>query len=126
MTGGGNGPYYMIRPRPNVDIINFYLLAILHHPLSEAMIRTNTSPFRGGHYSHGKQFIEHLPIPSSTAHQRAEIERLVGEVIAANDAAVAARTPHQRDVRERNANAFRDQIEAWLPTFSRCRMPTWL
>src|SRR6202022_1942796 len=72
MTGGGNGPYYMIRPRADVDISNFYLLAILHHPLSEAMIRTNTSPFRSGYYSHGKQFIEYLPIPSSTAPERAE------------------------------------------------------
>jgi type I restriction-modification system DNA methylase subunit len=111
MTGGGNGPYYMIRPRAGADTSNFYLLAILHHPLSEALIRTNTSPFRGGYYSHGKQFIEHLPIPSSTVAQRAEIERLVGEVIAANDAANVARTPHQRDVHERNANALRDQIE---------------
>jgi type I restriction-modification system DNA methylase subunit len=111
MTGGGNGPYYMIRPRAGADTSNFYLLAILHHPLSEALIRTNTSPFRGGYYSHGKQFIEHLPIPSSTVAQRTEIERLVGDVVAANDAADVARTPHQRDVHERNANALRDQIE---------------
>ncbi|MET4715946.1 type I restriction-modification system DNA methylase subunit [Bradyrhizobium japonicum] len=111
MTGGGNGPYYMIRPRAGADTTNFYLLAILHHPLSEALIRTNTSTFRGGYYSHGKQFIERLPIPSSTEAQRAEIERLVGEVISANDAARAARTPHQQDIHERNASALRDQIE---------------
>ncbi|ANT54261.1 Eco57I restriction-modification methylase domain-containing protein [Mesorhizobium amorphae] len=112
MTGGGNGPYYMVRPRPDSGVSNFYLLAILHHPLSEAMIRTNTSPFRGGYYSHGKQFIEHLPVPVPPAHERAEIERLVGEIIAANDAALAARTPHQRNLHERNAGAFREQIEA--------------
>ena len=57
MTGGGNGPYYMIRPRPGVDETNYFLLAVLHHPLSEAMVRTRTSPFRAGYYSHGKQFI---------------------------------------------------------------------
>jgi type I restriction-modification system DNA methylase subunit len=112
MTGGGNGPYYMIRPRPGADTSNLYLLAILHHPCSEAMIRSNTSSFRGGYYSHGKQFIERLPIPSSTIEQRAEIERLVGEIIAASDAAAAARTPHQRDVHERNANVLRDQVES--------------
>ena len=67
VTGGGNGPYYMIRPRPGVDETNYFLLAVLHHPLSEAMVRTHTSPFRGGYYSHGKQFIEHLPIPQATA-----------------------------------------------------------
>jgi type I restriction-modification system DNA methylase subunit len=114
MTGGGNGPYYMIRPRSDAGVSNFYLLAVLHHPLSEAMIRTNTSPFRGGYYSHGKQFIEHLPIPSAPADKVADIERLVGAVIAANDAAVAARTPHQRDVHEKNANALRDQIDGMV------------
>ncbi|WP_224543541.1 Eco57I restriction-modification methylase domain-containing protein [Mesorhizobium sp. CA16] len=112
MTGGGNGPYYVVRPRPDSDVSNFYLLAVLHHPLSEAMIRTNTSSFRGGYYSHGKQFIEHLPVPIPPASARVEIERLVAETITANDAAVAARTPHQRSVHERNATVLRQEIEA--------------
>ena len=112
VTGGGNGPYYMIRPRPGARESDAYLLAVLHHPLSEAMVRTNTSPFRGGYYSHGKQFIEHLPVPAAGDADRAAIERLVGAVIAANDAARAARTPHQRDLAKRNAAALRDQIEA--------------
>lgn len=111
MTGGGNGPYYVIRPRDGFDVTNFYLLAVLHHPICEAMIRTNTSPFRGGYYSHGKQFIEHLPIPIPAPAERAEIERLVGEAIAAGDAALAARVPHQRSLHERNAAALREQIE---------------
>ena len=111
MTGGGNGPYYMIRPRPGAEETNLFLLAVLHHPLSEAMIRMNTSPFRGGYYSHGKQFIEHLPIPSATPATRAEIEGLVGEIVAANDAALAARTPHQQSVHQRNAAALGEQIE---------------
>jgi hypothetical protein len=112
ITGGGNGPYYMIRPRPGAESTNFFLLAILHHPLSEAMIRTNTSSFRGGYYSHGKQFIEHLPVPAATAEQRAEIEGLVGEIIAANDSALSARTPHLRSVHERNSAALRERIES--------------
>lgn len=112
VTGGGNGPYYMIRPRPGAAVTNAFLLAVLHHPLCEAMVRTNTSPFRGGYYSHGKQFIEHLPVPDAAAADRAAIEQLVNNLIAANDAARAARTPHQRDLQERNAAALRDQIEA--------------
>lgn len=112
MTGGGNGPYYLIRPLDGALETNFFLLAILHHPLSEAMVRTHTSTFRGGYYSHGKQFIEHLPIPPATPAQRAEIEALVGQLIDANDAAQAARTPHQRTLHERNAAALRDQVEA--------------
>ena len=112
VTGGGNGPYYMIRPKPAASITNAFLLAVLHHPLCEAMVRTNTSPFRGGYYSHGKQFIEHLPVPDATAADRTAIEQLVANLIAATDAARAARTPHQRDLQERNAAALRDQIEA--------------
>lgn len=112
MTGGGNGPYYLIRPRDGAPESNFFLLAVLHHPLSEAMVRTHTSPFRGGYYSHGKQFIEHLPVPPATPAQRAEIETLVAQLIAANDAAQAARVPHQKTLHERNAAALRDQIEA--------------
>ena len=88
----------MIRPRAGVDETNYFLLAVLHHPLSEAMVRTHTSLFRGGYYSHGKQFIEHLPIPQATAVQRTEIEQRVGELIAAIEDAQQAGTPHQRNV----------------------------
>src|SRR5690606_34654311 len=105
MTGGGNGPYYLIRALDGAPESNFFLLAVLHHPLSEAMVRTHTSPFRGGYYSHGKQFIEHLPIPPATPAQRTEIEMLVCQLIDANDAVLAARTPRQRTIYERNAAA---------------------
>jgi hypothetical protein len=112
MTGGGNGPYYLIRPLDGASESNFFLLAVLHHPLSEAMVRTHTSAFRGGYYSHGKQFIEHLPMPPATLAQRTEIETLVGQLIDASDAALAARTPRQKTIHERNATALRKQIEA--------------
>lgn len=112
MTGGGNGPYYLIRPLDGAPEGNFFLLAVLHHPLSEAMVRTHTSPFRGGYYSHGKQFIEHLPIPPATPTQRTEIETLVRQLIDANDAVLAARTPRQKTLHERNAVALRERVEA--------------
>lgn len=112
MTGGGNGPYYLIRPRDGVEETNHFLLAVLHHPLCEAMVRMNTSTFRGGYYSHGKQFIEHLPIPAATPAQRREIEDLVVEVIAATDALKQVRTPHQKNLHERRVAALRTEIEA--------------
>lgn len=111
VTGGGNGPYYMVRPRPEARESNAFLLAVLHHPLCEAMVRTNTSTFRGGYYSHGKQFIERLPVPAAGDTERAEIEGLVRDIIAANDAAAAARTPHQRILHERHATGLREHIE---------------
>ncbi len=111
MTGGGNGPYYLMRANDGAEETNLFLLAVLHHPLSEAMVRTNTSTFRGGYYSHGKQFIDYLPIPSASAAQRTEIEALVTRVIAANELVKGARTPHQKTLRERNVVALRAQIE---------------
>lgn len=111
MTGGGNGPYYLIQPQDNVVETNYFLMSVLHHPLCEAMVRMNTSPFRGGYYSHGKQFIEHLPIPAATPMQRSEIEDLTAQALAANDALQQAVTPHQRILHERHVAALRVDIQ---------------
>jgi len=112
VTGGGNGPYYMIRPRDGATLTNHYLLAVLNHPMSEAFVRTNTSPFRGGYYSHGKQFIEDLPIPPAAGPERTAIKSLVTTLIDTLGATEAARTPHERTVRERQAVDLRARIEA--------------
>ena len=111
VTGGGNGPYYMVRAPEGASVTDHYLLAVLNHPLSEAFVRTNTSPFRGGYYSHGKQFIQNLPIPVPTDAERRAVEALVQELIEALDAVEAARTPHQRTIQERRADELRTQIE---------------
>ena len=84
---------------------------MLNHPLSEALIRTNTSPFRGGYYSHGKQFIKNLPVPLATEAQRTKIEELVAALIAALDELAGARTPRDRTRRERQAAELRNAIE---------------
>jgi len=111
VTGGGNGPYYMIRPREGAAVSNYYLLAVLNHPLSEAFVRTNTSPFRGGYYSHGKQFIESLPLPLPSETERTAIEHLVISLIDTLDVIEAVRTPHQRTVQERFIADLKTQIE---------------
>lgn len=59
-TGGGNGPYYSLFTNSNYSL--HYILGILAHPLFEAMVKAGASEFRGAYYSHGKQFIENLPI----------------------------------------------------------------
>lgn len=110
-TGGGNGPYYMVRAKDEADVSTLYLLAILNHPLSEAFVRTNTSPFRGGYYSHGKQFIESLPIPVPTEAQRITIEAKVTELIASNDALTAARTQRAIRRKEREIHDLRVEVE---------------
>lgn len=59
-TGGGNGPYYSITSNSAYSI--YYLAGVLSHPVLEAMVKSRASEFRGKYYSHGKQFIENLPI----------------------------------------------------------------
>jgi hypothetical protein len=112
VTGGGNGPYYLLRRRAGVAVTDKYLLAVLNHPLSEAIVRTNTSPFRGGYYAHGKQFIEDLPIPLSTVKQRVEIDALITQTTAALAEVAAARTPHEKTLAERRVVDLRARIEA--------------
>lgn len=59
-TGGGNGPYYSLISSSAYSPL--FILGILSHPLFEAMVKAGASEFRGAFYSHGKQFIENLPI----------------------------------------------------------------
>jgi hypothetical protein len=110
-TGGGNGPYYMMRARPGSGVSEKYLMAVLHHPLSEAIVRTHTSAFRGGYYSHGKQFIEHLPIPIPTDEKRTALEAMVSDLIAAKRAAREAKIPAQRIMHQRYADVLAVRIE---------------
>ena len=59
-TGGGNGPYYSLIS--NSTYSPLFLLGILSHPVFEAMVKAGASEFRGAYYSHGKQFLENIPI----------------------------------------------------------------
>ena len=111
VTGGGNGPYYLIRPRPGALVSIHYLLAALNHPLSEAFVRTNTSVFRGGYYSHDKQFIDGLPIPFPDAQTMAAIDDMVARMIGLRESWVAARTPHEKTRLIRSMDGLRRRIE---------------
>jgi hypothetical protein len=62
ITGGGNGPYYALRLKETTPLSVFYIQAVLSHPIIESMVQAGASTFRGGYGSHGKQFIEDLPI----------------------------------------------------------------
>lgn len=61
-TGGGNGPFYGIEMKKTTQESIFYIQAILNHWLMELLVKQGASVFRGGYYSHGKQFIAKLPI----------------------------------------------------------------
>jgi type I restriction-modification system DNA methylase subunit len=84
-TGGGNGPYYSLFTHSDYSL--FYILGILAHPIIEAMVKSGASEFRGAYYSHGKQFIENLPIRKIDFNnpkeklQHDEIVKIVQETI---------------------------------------------
>ncbi|WP_291275883.1 N-6 DNA methylase [Flavobacterium sp.] len=88
-TGGGNGPYYSLIS--NSAYSPLYILGILAHPLFESMVKAGASEFRGAYYSHGKQFLENIPIKRidfDNAEQRKnhnEIVKIVQQLIHTKD-----------------------------------------
>lgn len=110
-TGGGNGPYYGVRSTDQSAFALPYLLAVMCHPLSEAMIRTRTSVFRGGYYSHGKQFLSQLPVPDPGQAERQSIEASARDLIRALDDLAEIRLPAARAEKERDIAHLRRTVE---------------
>ncbi|WP_159981096.1 MULTISPECIES: Eco57I restriction-modification methylase domain-containing protein [unclassified Novosphingobium] len=110
-TGGGNGPYYGVRANAESRYSLRYLLAVLSHPFSEAMIRTRTSVFRGGYYSHGKQFLVALPVPDPGQAERDRISALAGALTVAFEELDALRLPPDQDRKKREIVRLRERIE---------------
>lgn len=61
-TGGGNGPYYGLELKDGTPEAIEYVQAALSYWFVEQLVWYRTSKFRGDFYSHGKQFVEGLPI----------------------------------------------------------------
>jgi len=102
-SGGGNGPYYGLNNKENDNHSIHYIQAVLSHPIVETIIRTGkTSVFRGGYYSHGKQFIEGLPFRAIDFENPSEVEihdkvvRNVKDIIAIKDELNSISIPQQR------------------------------
>lgn len=61
-TGGGNGPYYGLAMKKDSKYSIFYIQALLNSPALENQVKNVASTFRGGYYSHSKQYLNNLPI----------------------------------------------------------------
>jgi len=122
VTGGGNGPYYALRPKKNTVFSIFYIQAILSHPIIEAMVQSQASTFRGGYGSHGKQFIENLPIyriDFANAGQKAihdKIVQLVKQLIKTTEQWSKATVPAQKDLLSNQRNILKQQINQNIET----------
>ncbi|MCA9365008.1 MAG: hypothetical protein KC736_03895 [Candidatus Moranbacteria bacterium] len=94
-TGGGNGPYYGVRPKNNTEVL--YLLALLNHPIFDKWVKLRSSVFRGGYYSFGRQFIADFPVKiSETENDDTTIKKIVeywGKIVQLNK--VTSTTPNQ-------------------------------
>ena len=122
-TGGGNGPFYGIEMKKQTRESIFYVQAILNHWLMELLVKKSASTFRGGYYSHGKQFIEQLPIYRINFDERDQarlhdeivervhqIERLTISVNAAQDSATKSTLRRSVIAANDDLNAVIDRI----------------
>ncbi|MBZ0296992.1 MAG: Eco57I restriction-modification methylase domain-containing protein [Anaerolineae bacterium] len=116
-TGGGNGPYYGLRPLPDTALSIFYLQAILSHPVFEAMVKSIASPFRGGYKSHGKQFVQSLPVrqidfndPDETAAHD-NIVTAVQQLIQATEGLKTASLPQQQQTLRTQSRILKQRID---------------
>ena len=107
-TGGGNGPYYSLIS--NSEYSPLYILGILAHPVIEAMVKSRASEFRGAYYSHGKQFIENLPIRQIDFSKSAD-KKLHNNIVVTVEQLIAARAAYRsvyaaakKDVQQRRYN----------------------
>ena len=80
------------------------------------MIRSSSSAFRGGYYSHGKQFIKGLPVPDvdlNDPQQKQKHDRIVGvatKLIANSESRKAAKTPKAQKVFDRQRTVLLDHL----------------
>ncbi|MBI4971450.1 MAG: Eco57I restriction-modification methylase domain-containing protein [Candidatus Omnitrophica bacterium] len=108
VSGGGNGPYYLIRPKDNVKYSIHFIQAVLSHPVIEAFVRASSSFFRGGYYSHGKQFIEDIPFPfidfekeDESKKRHDDISLVARQLIQLNSDISEEPLPHKKEIIKR-------------------------
>lgn len=120
VTGGGNGPFYNIRPysdiqekldegstKPKLDIR--YILAVISHPVMEAMVRSKSSFFRGGYYSHGKQFIKDIPIKLIHKDNEGEV-RKYEEIVSLVDDHIKTYEKFRKSTTESRKQTYKQQL----------------
>lgn len=102
VSGGGNGPYTVVRALDASDVSNWVLIALLSHPVIDAMLPSlGASVHRGGYVQHARSSLKSLPIPQVSRSEAMDIESLVGQM---HDAV--------RNLREETDSAIRASLLA--------------
>jgi hypothetical protein len=111
--GGDGGPYYLIRPRPDSPVSLSFLIALLSHPVIDAMVwEAGGREYRGGYFPHRKAFLEDLPVPVRDLAQLETVACLTQSLI---DTTIRYRHEQDAEVRlilERDRATQRTRIEA--------------
>lgn len=114
VTGGGNGPYYILRPRDGVDVSLLFFLGLLNHPVVEALVRSRGSDFRGAYFSRNREALKDIPIPVDlNSHAGRELhDQIVARVgrIVGLFQEPESLTPRQRTTRTRVAAAVEKEV----------------
>jgi len=116
ITGGGNGPYYTLRPKPDSGLSIYYLLGILSHPVIEAFVRVRSSKFRGGYGSHGRQYVTNIPIKTIDFDEKKEVKQYkvivdtTEKLITVLESFHASTTPNKRTIYKRQLTVYRKKL----------------
>lgn len=115
-TGGGNGPFYGLEMKSDVKESIFYVQALMNHWLLEEIVKSKASFFRGGYYSHGKQFVAELPIyridfdNSSEKKLHDEIVEKVNLMMDLSSRKTSATNQREKDTISRAIENIQDEI----------------
>lgn len=78
--GGDGGPYYLLRPTDAWQHPIEVLIALLSHPIIDAIVATEGRHYRGGYFVHRKAFLVKLPVPDFPSAAADRITDLVQEM----------------------------------------------
>jgi type I restriction-modification system DNA methylase subunit len=111
--GGDGGPYYLIRPLPDNPLSVGYLIALLSHPVIDAMVwEAGGREYRGGYFPHRKAFLADLPVPT---HDPVHAERIADLTQTLIETTIRLRSENDSQMRlvlERDRIAQRTRVEA--------------
>ncbi|MCP5518543.1 MAG: Eco57I restriction-modification methylase domain-containing protein [Verrucomicrobiales bacterium] len=111
MSGGGAGPFYGIRPLPSAGLAIEFLLGLLNSKVFGWVVRSQSTPLRGGYIKFSKQYIATAPIPRPRESLHDRLVALVTRMLESHRQLAAARTPHERTALERQIAATNNQID---------------
>jgi hypothetical protein len=107
-SGGGGGGGYGIVLDPLRDWSPQFLLGVLNSRLITFWLRRTSSLFRGGYIALNRQYIEDIPLPSTSS---TSVVRLVNQMLDLRQQLAATRPGHAKTVIERQIEATDTQID---------------